>query len=67
MHTCLLETTIGIPDDWAESVEYIKEQYDSLVTFFELKDYVDEKIVFDKGAKKPESVEAKKLFEAVKT
>ena len=54
-------------DDWAESVEYIKEQYDSLSDFSsELKDYVDEKIVFDKGAKKPESVEAKKLFEAVK-
>ena len=54
-------------DKWAESVEHIREKYDKLDNFSsEMKNYVDEKTVFDNDAKNPTSLEAKRLFEAVK-
>ena len=52
---------------WRETVKSIQKQFDSLNDFArELKKYIDEKLPFEKEAMNPESVQAEKLYKAIK-
>ena len=53
--------------EWAEVVDKIRDDFDSLNALSsEIKDYLEEKTLFDKDAKDPESIQAKRVYEAVK-
>ena len=53
--------------EWAETIENIKDDYDSLNALSsELKNYLEEKTLFGDSAKDPTSLEAKRIYEAVK-
>ena len=53
--------------EWADAVEQMKEDFDSLNALSsELKIYLDEKTLFETSAKDPTTLEAKRLFEAIK-
>ena len=53
---------------WKKTVKSIRTQFDSLDGFTRLlKKYVDEKDLFDDSAEDPTSIQAKKLYEAVKS
>ena len=52
---------------WRETVKSIQKQFDSLNDFArELKKYIDEKLPFEKESMNPESVQAEKLYKAIK-
>lgn len=53
--------------EWHEVIDKIRDDYDSLNKLSEeLKKYLEEKVLFDKSAKDPTTLEAKKVYEAVK-
>ena len=53
--------------EWAEVVDKIRDDFDSLNALSsEIKNYLEEKTLFDKDAKNPESIQAKRVYEAVK-
>jgi len=53
---------------WKKTVKSIRTQFDSLDTFTGLlKKYLDEDIVFDESAEDPTSIQARKLYDAVKS
>ena len=53
--------------EWHEVIDKIREDFDSLNSLSEeLKNYLEEKTLFDKTAKNPTSIEAKKVYEAIK-
>ena len=53
--------------EWAEAVDNIRDDFDSLNALSsEIKNYLEEKTLFDKDAKNPESIQAKRVYEAVK-
>ncbi len=53
--------------EWHEVIDKIRDDFDSLNKLSEeLKKYLEEKVLFDKSAKDPTTLEAKKVYEAVK-
>ena len=53
--------------EWAEVIDKIRDDFDSLNALSsEIKNYLEEKTLFDKDAKNPESIQAKRVYEAVK-
>ena len=53
--------------EWQEVIDKIRDDFDSLNKLSEeLKNYLEEKVLFDKTAKDPTSQEAKKVYEAIK-
>ena len=54
-------------DKWRETVKSVRKQFDALNDFArELKKYVDEKLPFDDNTMDPESIQAEKLYKAIK-
>jgi len=54
-------------DKWRETVKSIRKQFDSLNDFArELKKFIDDKLPFDDNTMDPESVQAEKLYKAIK-
>ena len=54
-------------DKWRETVKSVRKQFDALNDFArELKKYVDDKLPFDDNTMDPESIQAEKLYKAIK-